>query len=100
MPLAVEPCTALYTELCRDGVVVAVLQSKLLANIVLDSFAPCRQGDFWLVDLIGKIQPICKSDLSISARLFRLHAGEPPQGYSFAAKYLAEFADLLYCEFG
>ena len=67
MPLAVEPCSALYTELCRLCVVIAVLKPQLLADIVLDSFAPCRQGDSGLVDLVGKIQPIRKSDLSISA---------------------------------
>ena len=92
MTLAVEPCTALYTELCRDGVVVAVLQSKLLADIVLDSFAPCRQGNSGLVDLVGKIQPICKSDLSISARLFRFDTSKPSD------KHLSKLTYLLHCQ--
>ena len=37
-------------------------------------------------------------DLSISARLFRLHAGETSKWYPLSVKHLSKLADLLYCQ--
>ena len=48
--------------------------------------------------LDGEVKPIRKSDLSISARLFRFHAGEPPQRYSLSVKHLSKLAYLLHCK--